>query len=103
MKKLFNITFNVEDDVRDEWLRYMEEEFVPKMTRSGLLRDALLTELMLNEPQGTSYALQFVSDSPESLRQFFDRELDSILSDHRQKFGDRVVFFPTTMKIIRRF
>jgi len=97
---LYNITFNVEDDIKSEWLDFMKKEFIPNMTSSGILTNPLLSELLLKEPQGTSYALQFRVKDLDSLRKFQAEEWHPVFRILHDKFGDKVVFFPTEMKII---
>ena len=97
---LYNITFNVEDDIKEQWLSYMEENFIPAMIKSGLLETPVLSELLLDEPQGTSYALHFQVKDMDALRRFQRKEWRPILEALYKKFGDKVVFFPTEMKVI---
>jgi len=97
---LYNITFNVEDDVKDRWLEYMREQFIPAMIESGLLTRPVMSELLLQEPQGTSYALHFYSDNLDNLRRFQSDEWEGIFRKLRDEFGDKVVFFPTEMKVV---
>ena len=97
---IYNITFNVEDETKDEWMNWIKKEFVPAMTKSGLLKNPQLRELLIDEQQGTSYALQFEADSLNDLDIFKKEELFDLLSSVREKFGEKVVFFPTEMKII---
>jgi hypothetical protein len=100
---IYNITFNVENDIKPEWLDFMQREMIPLMLKSRLLHSAVLSELLIDEPQGTSYALQFRSDNAGNLKKFQDRELQPILSAMHRKYGDKVVYFPTEMKIIKSF
>jgi len=97
---LYNLTFNVEDDVKDDWLDYMKNRFIPAMLESGLLTMPVLSELLLDEPQGTSYALHFQVNDMEDLRRFQRKEWRPILEALYKQFGDKVVFFPTEMKVI---
>ncbi len=100
---IFNITFNVEDDISREWLDYMQNELIPEMLKTKRVHSAVLSELLLDEPQGTSYALQFKSDNAENLKKFKEEELPRIFTGISTKYGDKVVFFPTEMKIIKHF
>ncbi len=97
---IYNITFNVEDDISGEWLEWIKNTFIPQMQKSGLLAGARLSQLLVDEKQGTSYALQFTAENLENLREFQARELGNYLRSMHEKFGDKVVFFPTEMKVI---
>ena len=100
---IYNITFNVENDIIPGWLDFMQREIIPAMLKSKLLHSAVLSELLIDEPQGTSYSLQFRSNNAENLKKFQDRELQNILSAIHRKYGEKVVYFPTEMKIIKSF
>ncbi len=100
---LFNITFNVEDEIKDLWLDYAQQNLIPSMLKSKLLHSALFTQILINEPQGTSYALQLQSDSKKNLEKFQTEELPEILSELQNRFQDKIVFFPTKMKIIKKY
>ena len=100
---LFNITFNVENDIKDLWLDYAEQKLIPAMLKSNLLHSVIFSEIMITEPQGTSYALQLQSDSKKNLEKFQTEELPEILSALQNRFQDKIVFFPTEMKIIKKY
>ncbi len=97
---VYNITFNVEDEIKDQWLKWIKNDFIPAMTKSGLLKNPRLSELLIDEQQGTSYALQFEANTIEDLNEFKKEQLFSLLAPVREKFGEKVVFFPTEMKVL---
>ncbi len=99
----YNFSFNVEDEIRQEWLDFMEREFIPSLLRGGLLRNASLFRLIHREPQGETFILQLDSRDLADLRRFQEKELSGLLQDLHAKFGDKVVFFPTEMERIKKW
>ncbi len=96
----FNFSFNVEDEISGEWLDFVHRVFIPAMTRSGLLQNAALFRLMQQEPQGQTFVLQFDIRSFDDLNRFKAHELEALLRELTEKFGDKVVFFFTEMEQI---
>ncbi len=97
---IYNITFNVEDPVRAQWMDFVRDELIPRMTGTGLLTHPQLMQLMRAEPQGTSFALQFRAEDMRTLRDFLQNHWPAIQDLIRERFGDRAVYFPSTLKIL---
>jgi hypothetical protein len=100
---IYNLTFNVENAVKDEWTGWMQNKILPALTNKNILQSVVMSELILEEPQGTSFSVQFFVETPQKLDLFLENHLPDLLASMNRKFGDKVVFFPTKMKILRRF
>ncbi|NPA46113.1 MAG: DUF4286 family protein [Chlorobi bacterium] len=97
---IYNITFNVDDRMRRQWLDYVREEWIPAVLATGLLHSPRLMQLMKAEPQGTSYALQWSADDMRQLKKFLNEHWPAYERDFRERFGEALVYFPTTLKEI---
>ena len=99
---IFNITFNVEKEIEQEWLDFVKKIFIPKMLKSGLLQTATTGRIVVNEAQGVSYSIQFVSRNKDELYRFFKEEFEDILQEIHQKFSPKMVYFATELDVIDR-
>jgi len=97
---LYNLTFNVDDNIRRQWLDYMRDEWIPAVLATGLLHSPRLMQLMKSEPQGTSYALQWEADDMRQLKTFLQEYWPAFQQKFYDKFSHQVVYFPTTLKDI---
>ncbi len=97
---IYNITFNVDHDIEKAWLDYIQNSFVPKMLKSGLLRQAVTSKIMVDEAQGQSYAIQFMAENQADLKSFIEKELAPILHQLYLKFSPKMVYFATELAVI---
>ena len=97
---IYNITFNVDKEIEKEWLRYIKEKFIPAMLKSGLLHTALTSKIVVDEPRGNSYSIQFSAQDKETLDRFIREELYPILNELHLKFSPKMVYFATELNVI---
>ncbi len=100
MKKvLYNITYNVDESVLEDWLTWMKSEFIPKLITTPYFESANMVKILVEEEMGgTSYAVMYKSPSLEILEDFvvnYSSEFNKVLSD---KFGQKVLTFMTLLE-----
>ena len=57
---LYNVTVNIDNDVREEWLQWMKETHIPEMMDTGLFLESRLSRILAEEEGGSSYEVQYV-------------------------------------------
>ena len=58
---VYNTTFHVENDVKDEFIEYMLQEFIPASTKTGLLTYPRLARVHgKDSDEGASFAMEFI-------------------------------------------
>ncbi len=97
---IYNITFNVDKEIEKDWLKYIKENFIPAMLKSGLLHTALTSKIMVDETQGNSYSIQFSANNKEDLERFIQEELYPLLNQLHLKFSPKMVYFATKLDVI---
>ncbi len=97
---IYNITFNVDPEIEQAWLHYIQNTFIPQMLKSGLLNKSVTSKIMVDEAQGTSYSIQFMADKQEDLKKFIKEELYPILNQLHLKFSPKMVYFATELDVI---
>lgn len=97
---VYNTTFQVEDDVHDNFLIWIKECYIPEVEKHGLLKCPRMCRILSHRDEGTSYSLQWeVEDS--ALLHRWHREQGMRLNQEITKiFKDKVVGFPTLMEVI---
>ncbi len=99
---IYNITFNIDNEIEKDWLQYIKETFIPKMLRSGLLQNAITSKIMVDEAQGNSFSIQFQAANKDDLDRFIQNELYPILNELHLKFSPKMVYFATELDVIDR-
>lgn len=98
---IYNVTSNVSDDVHEQWLHWMQHEHIPEMIATGKFLKARLVKVLIEEEMGgTTYSVQFYTDSKATLDRYYAEDADRLREKSRSRFGDRVVSFRTELQFI---
>ena len=100
---VYNVTINVDNDVREAWLRWMRETHIPEVLDTGLFRRATLTRVLAEEEGGSTYAVQYLCHDMESF-DHYERNFAAELRTRTEKqFGGKFVAFRTLLQVIDEF
>lgn len=98
---IFNTTFHTEDDVREVYLDFMKQVYIPQAAESGFLFDPCFARIPLqHEQSGSSYSLQFKVKNSDTLNYWMSNQGALLQQTLNQKFGNKVVGFITVMEKI---
>lgn len=97
---IYNVTVNIQEDVHDQWLRWMKEEHIPEMLGTGKFTKALMTRILINEEMGgVTYSVQYTTNSREMLQKYYEEDADE-LRGRSKDFEGKFVTFRTEMEIV---
>lgn len=97
---LFNTTFLVNpkaDEVFHAWVR---DEFIPAALADRTLRDPLFTRVLVDNPDGTSYALQFKAETMDDACRWEETEGQRLKARLFARHGHDILPFVTYMDIL---
>ncbi|MEN8138693.1 MAG: DUF4286 family protein [Bacteroidota bacterium] len=100
MKKvLYNITYNVDESVLEEWLVWMQNEFIPKIVSTEYFEEAKMVRVLVEEEMGgVSFAVMYRSPSLETLEDFVVNHSQKFNKELSDKFGQKVLTFMTLLE-----
>ena len=98
---LYNITFNIETDIQEEWLGWMNQYYFPFVLNTSLFSDVNLYRL-LNETEndGLTYSVQFFSDSLAKVNSYLENFAPEITDKHNHAFRHKHVSFMTILESV---
>ena len=98
---LYNITFNIETEIKDNWLQWMKDKYFTYILDTGLFSDIKLFRL-INEPenQGLTYSVQCFSESLEKVNTYLEVFAPKIVDWHNQTFKYKHVSFMTILESV---
>lgn len=100
---IYNITFNIEETIQQEWLSWMNQFFEENIS-FGNFTSATIHKVMIKEEMGgVTFAVQFNTPTKETLAQFQIKELALLQARLQQKFAGKYVFFHTELKVVSQF
>ncbi len=96
---LFNITFNVESRISEQWLKWMKSNFVPLAMDTKLPKDIKVLRL-LNEKENEdrTYAFQLYFKTMEDFMAFEMQHRERISDRYLMLFRGKIVEFTTLLQ-----
>ncbi|WP_339611150.1 DUF4286 family protein [uncultured Planktosalinus sp.] len=97
---IYNVTINIEEEVHERWLNWMKNEHIPDMLATGKFSAAKMCRVLVEEEMGgITYAVQYTTDSKETLEKYY-REDAETLRTKSKPFEGKFVAFRTELQII---
>ncbi len=97
---IYNVTVKVAHPVAAEWLRWMKEEHMPELLRTGLFIESRLCRLLeQDESDGITYSAQYMCDSLEDYHDYIKKYAPLMREKGQKKFGDQALAFRSVMSV----
>lgn len=101
---IYNVTINIDDSVHEHWLRWMQEKHIPEMLGTGMFTEAKMVKvLIVEESGGTTYSVQFFTESKEKLEQYYNEFAPRMREEGARLFGDKMLAFRTELEVLKEF
>jgi phosphoribosylamine-glycine ligase len=98
---LYNVTINIHESVHDQWMKWMQEKHINDMLATGKFSSARMVKVLVEEEMGgTTYSIQFTTDSKETLQKYYDEDAPRLREESAQLFGDKMLAFRTELELI---
>jgi len=101
---IYNVTINVEADIRDAWLKWMQQTHIPEMLATGKFHEARICRVLVDEETGGyTYAVQYHTASKKLLEDYYREDAERMRKDGMDRFGDKFVTFRTELEIVSEY
>lgn len=98
---IFNTTFSVPEELQNEFLDFIREEYIPLAAKNQKIKEPRLARVFSrNNDSDLSFALEFKADSVEDLEAWNKTEGDKLHSLITTKFRQNIVGFATILQSI---
>ena len=97
---IYNVTVNIENDVREEWLQWMKTVHIPEVMATGLFLENKICRVMVEEEQGTTYSIQYIAANMESLEIYQKEHAPRLQKEHTERYKDKFVSFRTLLEVL---
>jgi phosphoribosylamine-glycine ligase len=80
---------------------WMQHKHIPEMLATGKFSSARMVRVLIEEEMGgTTYSVQYTSDSKETLERYYQEDAPSIREEGIKLFGDKMLSFRTELELI---
>lgn len=98
---LYNVTINIHESVHDQWMHWMQNKHIADVLATGKFTAARLVKVLVEEEMGgTTYSIQFTTDSKETLERYYTEDAPKLREEGLQLFGDKMLAFRTELEVI---
>ena len=97
---IYNVTVNVENDIREEWLQWMKAKHIPDVMATGYFIEHKICKVLVDEEQGTTYSIQYTAANMKDLEEYQRDHAPRLQKDHTDKYAGKFVAFRTLLEIV---
>jgi len=98
---IYNVTTNVAPEIHDQWMHWMKQKHIPDMLNTGKFSKAKMSQVLVEEEMGgVTYAVQYTTDSLQTLEEYYALDAPKLREEAMQLFKDKIVAFRTELKVI---
>ena len=98
---LYNVTINIEPDVHEEWLSWMQEAYVPHLLSSGLILENKVLRLLYEvENAGITYAFQYFLENIDDCQTLEAEFINPIQKQLIKRYSNKFVDFTTLLEVV---
>jgi phosphoribosylamine-glycine ligase len=79
----------------------MQEKHIGEVLATGKFSAARMVKVLVEEEMGgTTYSIQYTTDSKETLQRYYDEDAPRLREEGLQLFGDKMLAFRTELELI---
>lgn len=97
---IYNVTINIENDVREEWLQWMKAKHIPDVMATGYFLENKICKVLVDEEQGTTYSIQYTCPSMDDLKEYQAKHAPRLQKEVADKYANKFVAFRTLLEIV---
>ena len=98
---IYNTTFHIDNEVKEEGVAYLKEVYLPEAADSGALQNPLLRRIIQEEVgEGVNYSVQFHVKDIDALNRWLESEGRLLQQKLMTRFGYKIAGFTTLLEEI---
>ncbi|HEX2787061.1 MAG TPA: DUF4286 family protein [Ignavibacteria bacterium] len=96
---VYNVTVNIDEPVKDEWLEWMKQEHIPDVMKTGLFVEYKILRLLQPKPDdGDTFAIQYFAKSMEDYEAYIKEHAPRLQEIHSKKYEGKFHAFRSILE-----
>ena len=87
---IYNVKVSIDDDVHDDWLRWMKDVHIPDVMKTGMFTDhnicRVLSDPTHNLHVGHSYSIQYVCKNMDDYNRYMEDFAPRLQQEHSNRY-----------------
>ena len=97
----YNVTINIHESVHEQWLDWMQNKHIKDVIATGKFSSARMVKVLVEEEMGgLTYAIQYTTDSKETLQRYYYEDAPRLREEGAKLFGDKMLAFRTELELV---
>ena len=98
---IYNVTIKVHESIKQDWLKWLQEEHIPDVINTGCFTHAVILRLMeVDETEGPTYAVQYHAESKGLYNNYIENHAPEMRQKGFDKWGDKFIAFRSVMQVV---
>lgn len=99
---IYNVTINIENDSREEWVKWMKEIHIPIIMETGLFTEFRMCKMISAEEDeiGATYSIQYSCRNIEDFERYQREYAPTLQAETKKLFDGKFVAFRSIMEVI---
>lgn len=97
---LYNITFIIEEAAAPAWLKWMQEDHIPKVLATGKFVSNRLLKVVDSPNEGVTYCAQYLTESMEDYAAYQADFAPELQEELQNRFENQFVAFRSLMEYL---
>jgi oligoribonuclease (3'-5' exoribonuclease) len=93
----YNVTVQVESDIEQDWLDWMQDIHIPEVMATGIFSSCSMCRLVSESVPGTTFVMQYQCPDLQTLEQYQQRYAPALQKAHNDRYQGKFVAFRTIM------
>lgn len=99
-KIIYNVTINVNEEVSEDWLKWMKEVHIPDVMNTGYFLENRLSRIIGESEGGISYSVQYLCPSMKDLHAYQVKSAPQLQKEHNDRYDGKFAAFRTLLEVI---
>lgn len=98
---LYNVTVNIDHEVKAEWFEWMNSHHIPDVMATGLFEECRFTKVIAEDDGGETYSIQYLCPNMESFMTYQNEHASRLQKEHTEKYQGKFAAFRTMLEVMK--
>ncbi|PCH91345.1 MAG: hypothetical protein COB85_09215 [Bacteroidetes bacterium] len=97
---IYSVTISIENDIAQDWLKWMKEVHIPDVMRTGKFVKQNIFKLISVAEEQNTYNIQYTCETIEDYNDYEKNFAPKLQEEHKARFKDKFVAIRTLLESI---
>ena len=99
---LYNVTVSVDEDIAEEWVKWMREKHIPDVMATGKFIESKLSRVLGEEEGGITYAVQYLCKDRKTFDAYTLEDAPALQKEHSDRYEGKFAAFRTLLNVVHQ-